>query len=126
LRILCRVAERFRESFPEGGWNFHRDIDKFGAFQKSPGGHGVAATGNRKTMSNQVIEIQVQGDFIERLTSARPVQALAELVWNALDSDAARGRSTTPSGQSNERKRAHEKEGAVPSRFVLEFMLTRA
>jgi hypothetical protein len=23
LRILCRVAERFRESFQEGGWNFH-------------------------------------------------------------------------------------------------------
>jgi len=30
--------------------------------------------------------------------------------------------STTPSGQSG--KRAHEKEGAVPSRFVLEFILT--
>ena len=23
LRILYRVAERFHESFPEGGWNFH-------------------------------------------------------------------------------------------------------
>jgi hypothetical protein len=23
LRILCRVAERFRESFHEGGWNFY-------------------------------------------------------------------------------------------------------
>lgn len=41
-------------------------------------------------MSNQVIEVQVQGDFIERLTSARPVQALAELVWNALDADATK------------------------------------
>jgi Histidine kinase-, DNA gyrase B-, and HSP90-like ATPase len=41
-------------------------------------------------MSNQVIEVQVQGDFIEGLTSARPVQALAELVWNALDSDATK------------------------------------
>jgi hypothetical protein len=71
-------SRALRESFPEGGWNFHRDIDKFGALQKN--GHGVAATGNRKTMSNQVIEVQVQGDFIERLTSARPVQALAELV----------------------------------------------
>jgi hypothetical protein len=39
-------------------------------------------------MSNQVIEVQVQGDFIARLTSARPVQALVELVWN--DSDATK------------------------------------
>jgi len=30
------------------------------------------AADNRKTMSNQVIEVQGQGDFIERLTSARP------------------------------------------------------
>jgi len=30
--------------------------------------------------------------------------------------------STTPSSQSS--KRAHEKEGAVPSRFGVEFMLT--
>ena len=34
--------------------------------------------------------------------------------------------SSTPSGQSNERKRAHEWEGAVPSRFVLELNLTRS
>lgn len=41
-------------------------------------------------MSSQVVEVQVQGDFIERLTSARPIQALAELVWNALDADATK------------------------------------
>jgi hypothetical protein len=34
--------------------------------------------------------------------------------------------STMPSGQSNERKRAHEKEGSLPSRFVLEFNLARS
>jgi hypothetical protein len=38
-------------------------------------------------MTNE-IEVQVQGDFIERLVSARPVQALAELVWNSFDGDA--------------------------------------
>jgi hypothetical protein len=46
LRILCRVAERCRESLPEGGWDFHaiREIDPFGTFQKLPsnGGRGVA------------------------------------------------------------------------------------
>jgi DNA topoisomerase VI subunit B len=39
-------------------------------------------------MSEKIIEVQVQGDFLDRLTSARPVQALAELIWNAVDADA--------------------------------------
>jgi hypothetical protein len=36
----------------------------------------------------QTIEIQVQEDFLDRLATARPVQALAELLWNSLDADA--------------------------------------
>ena len=34
-------------------------------------------------------DVEVQPDFLERLAAARPVQALAELVWNAFDADAS-------------------------------------
>lgn len=33
-------------------------------------------------------QIEVQPDFIEKITRAKPLQALSELVWNALDADA--------------------------------------
>ena len=33
-------------------------------------------------------DVEVQADFLERLAAARPVQALAELTWNAFDADA--------------------------------------
>jgi hypothetical protein len=33
-------------------------------------------------------QVEVQPDFIEKITRARPLQALTELVWNALDADA--------------------------------------
>lgn len=33
-------------------------------------------------------DVEVQGDYLERLARAKPVQAIAELVWNALDADA--------------------------------------
>lgn len=32
--------------------------------------------------------VEVQQDFLDRLTKARPLQAVAELIWNALDADA--------------------------------------
>jgi len=35
-----------------------------------------------------ICDVQVQSDFLERLATARPVQAIAELVWNAFDADA--------------------------------------
>lgn len=34
--------------------------------------------------------VEVQADFIERQAKAKPVQAVAELIWNGLDADAAR------------------------------------
>ena len=34
--------------------------------------------------------VEAQEDFLERLTRARPLQAVAELIWNALDADATR------------------------------------
>lgn len=33
-------------------------------------------------------QVEVQPDFIEKITRAKPMQALSELVWNALDADA--------------------------------------
>ncbi|MGC7404465.1 ATP-binding protein [Pandoraea pneumonica] len=34
--------------------------------------------------------VEVQPDFLEKITRAKPIQALAELLWNALDADASR------------------------------------
>ncbi|MEL7014963.1 MAG: ATP-binding protein [Pseudomonadota bacterium] len=39
-------------------------------------------------MADVHYKVEVQGDHLEKLASARPIQALAELVWNALDADA--------------------------------------
>lgn len=36
------------------------------------------------------ISVEVQDDFLKRQTSAGPIKALSELVWNALDGDATR------------------------------------
>ena len=41
-------------------------------------------------MSEQSYTIEVQPDFLERQSKAKPVQAVAELIWNALDADASR------------------------------------
>src|SRR4051812_30600704 len=32
--------------------------------------------------------VEVQTDHLQKITKARPVQAIAELIWNALDADA--------------------------------------
>ncbi|WIW43872.1 ATP-binding protein [Bradyrhizobium sp. 62B] len=36
----------------------------------------------------QEIEVKVDNDHIERLTAAKPILALSELIWNAYDADA--------------------------------------
>ena len=36
------------------------------------------------------IAIEAKGDFLERLSSATPIKAVAELVWNGLDAGASR------------------------------------
>ena len=43
----------------------------------------MTATGHSYT-------VEVQPDFIQRQTKARPIRAVAELVWNGLDADASR------------------------------------
>ena len=41
-------------------------------------------------MTEQSYTVEVQPDFIERQSKAKPVQAVAELIWNGLDANAAR------------------------------------
>ena len=41
-------------------------------------------------MTEHSYTVEVQPDFLERQAKARPVQAIAELIWNGLDADAAR------------------------------------
>ena len=41
-------------------------------------------------MTDQHYRIRVESDHIRKLSSAKPIQAVAELVWNAVDADATR------------------------------------
>lgn len=40
-------------------------------------------------MANHSYSVEVQSDFLEKITRAKPIQALAEFIWNSLDADAA-------------------------------------
>lgn len=40
-------------------------------------------------MASQQYPVEVQPDFLKKITGAKPVQALAELIWNGLDADAS-------------------------------------
>lgn len=39
-------------------------------------------------MADHSYHVEIQPDFLEKITRAKPVQALAELIWNSLDADA--------------------------------------
>lgn len=39
-------------------------------------------------MNEHAYPVEVQPDFLEKITRAKPPQALAELIWNSLDADA--------------------------------------
>jgi Histidine kinase-, DNA gyrase B-, and HSP90-like ATPase len=39
-------------------------------------------------MATERFTVEVQPDFIERQAKARPIDALAEIIWNGLDADA--------------------------------------
>ncbi len=45
--------------------------------------------GKGKRVSEQAYTVEVQPDYLEKITRARPAQALAELIWNSLDADAS-------------------------------------
>jgi DNA topoisomerase VI subunit B len=40
-------------------------------------------------MANHSYPVEVQSDFLEKITRAKPVQALAEFIWNSLDADSS-------------------------------------
>jgi len=39
---------------------------------------------------DKIFQVEAQEDFVEKLTVASPVQALAELIWNAVDAEATK------------------------------------
>jgi hypothetical protein len=41
-------------------------------------------------MADHSYSIEVQSDFLEKITRAKPVQAVAEFIWNGLDADASK------------------------------------
>lgn len=41
-------------------------------------------------MTEAHFKVEVQGDHLKKLAAGRPIPALAELIWNALDADATR------------------------------------
>ena len=42
-------------------------------------------------MTEHSYTVKVQADFLERQSTAKPIQAVAELIWNGLDADAITG-----------------------------------
>ena len=47
----------------------------------------------------QQIEVKVENDHIARITSAKPLAALSEIIWNAYDADAEEVRVELQEGQ---------------------------
>jgi hypothetical protein len=43
----------------------------------------------RAALAERHYKVEVQEDHLERLANARPIQAIAELIWNAVDAGAA-------------------------------------
>ncbi len=41
-------------------------------------------------MATHSDSVEVQSDFLEKITRAKPVQALAEFIWYSLDEDASK------------------------------------
>ena len=48
---------------------------------------------------DQIISLDIQEDFAEKLAASRPVQALAELVWNGFDAEATVVKITAEAGE---------------------------
>lgn len=40
----------------------------------------------------QLLQVQVEGDFLESISRVPPIDAIAELIWNSLDAEASRVR----------------------------------
>ena len=48
------------------------------------------------------IEVRVENDHIQRITTARPLAAISELIWNAYDADATEVSVELEKGQLTE------------------------
>jgi len=59
----------------------------------------IKDTGSRRGAGLQQIEVKVENDHIQRITSARPLAAISELIWNAYDADATEVRIELKEGQ---------------------------
>jgi Histidine kinase-, DNA gyrase B-, and HSP90-like ATPase len=44
--------------------------------------------GSARTTKMKRVSVSVQNDYLERMSKTRPINAVAELVWNSLDADA--------------------------------------
>ena len=51
------------------------------------------------TNDERIVTLNIQEDFAEKLTTGRPVQAIAELIWNGLDAEATSVKVTAEDGQ---------------------------
>ena len=47
----------------------------------------------------QQIEVKVENDHIQRITTAKPIAAISELIWNAYDADAREVKVELEEGQ---------------------------
>jgi DNA topoisomerase VI subunit B len=52
-------------------------------------GESKANRATVRTMASQSYSVEVKSDFLEKITRANPIQALAEFIWNSLDADAS-------------------------------------
>ena len=50
-------------------------------------------------MQDQIVSLNIQEDFAEKLAASRPVQALAELIWNGFDAEATLVKVTAEAGE---------------------------
>lgn len=52
--------------------------------------HYLLISEGRSSMAEAHFRVQVERDHLTKLANAKPIQALAELIWNSLDADATR------------------------------------
>lgn len=50
---------------------------------------------------DQIVTLNMQEDFADKLAAGRPVQAIAELIWNGLDAEATNIKVTAEADQIN-------------------------
>jgi hypothetical protein len=51
-----------------------------------------------KRAAEELLTLDIQEDFAEKLATGRPAQALTELIWNGLDAEARNVKITSQAG----------------------------